>query len=75
MGEFEKAALSLEKAAQFNPTDFSVHQQLGSVYLTLRNQTGEDSYRLSAIDQWEKALKLFPQNTKLATQLQRIKGY
>jgi len=75
MGEFEKAALSLEKAAQFNPTDFLVHQQLGSVYLTLRNQTGEDSYRLLAIDQWEKALKLFPQNAKLATQLQRIKGY
>ena len=75
MKEFEKAALSLEQAAQFNPTDFLVHQQLGSVYLNLRNQTGEDSYTLLAIDQWEKALKLFPQNTQLATQLQRIKGY
>jgi len=75
LGEFDKAALSLEQAAQFNPTDFSIHQQLGSVYLTLRNQTGQDSYRLLAIDQWGKAIKLFPQNTKLAEQLQAIRGY
>jgi len=75
MKEFEKAALSLEQAAQFNPTDFFIHQQLGLVYLNLMNQTGEDSYRLLAIDQWEKAIKLFPQNTNLAVQLQRIKGY
>jgi len=75
MKEFEKAALSLEQAAKFNPTDFSICQQLGLIYLNLMNQTGEDGYRLLAIDQWEKAIKLFPQNTNLAVQLQRIKGY
>ncbi len=75
MKEFEKSALSLEQAAKFNPTDFSICQQLGLIYLNLMNQTGEDSYRLMAIDQWEKAIKLFPQNTNLAVQLQRIKGY
>ncbi|MCK4403799.1 MAG: glycosyltransferase family 39 protein [candidate division Zixibacteria bacterium] len=75
MKEFEKAALSLEQAAKFNPTDFSICQQLGLVYLNLMNQTGEDNYRLLAIDQWEKAIKLFPQNTNLAVELQRIKEY
>ncbi|UCB51848.1 MAG: tetratricopeptide repeat protein [Candidatus Zixiibacteriota bacterium] len=75
MQEFEKAALSLEKAIEFNPTDFVAHQQLGSVYLSLGNQTRQDSYRQLAIEQWEKALKLFPNNRQLAAQLQSIRGY
>jgi len=73
--EFEKAALSLERAAQFHSTDFSICQQLGLVYLNLMIQTGEESFRLMVIEQWEKALKLFPQNTELAVELQRIKEY
>jgi 4-amino-4-deoxy-L-arabinose transferase-like glycosyltransferase len=74
LGEYEKAALALKKAIQFNPTDFLIHQQLGAVYLNLGNQKRDDSYLLLAIEQWEEALKLFPQNTDLAAQLQRIKG-
>lgn len=75
MEEFEKAALSLEKAIEFNPTDFVAHQQLGTVYLNLGNQTRQDSYVQLAIKEWEKALRLFPGNSQLAAQLQRIKGY
>ncbi len=74
MSEFDKAAMSLERAIEFNPTDFLARQQLGTVYLSLRNQTGKDNYRLLAIDQWERALKLFPRNARLAEQLHRIKG-
>ncbi len=75
MEEFEKAALSSEKAIEFNPTDFVAHQQLGSVYFSLGNQTRQDSYRELAIEQWEIALKLFPNNRQLAAQLQSIRGY
>jgi hypothetical protein len=73
--EFEKSVVSLEKASQFDPTDFFIHQQLGFVYITLRNITGEDSYRWKAIGEWEKSLELFPENANLAAQLQQIKGY
>jgi len=75
MEMFQEAAMCLKQATQFHPTDFLIHQQLGSVYLTLMKKTGEDRYRLLAIQEWEKALKLFPQNTNLATQLQMIRGY
>ena len=75
LGDFEKSSQALEQAIRFNPTDFLTRQQLGTVYLNLRTQTNQDGYRLMAIDQWEKAMKLFPQNTKLAAQLQKIKGY
>lgn len=75
LGELQKAALSLKGAIKFNPTDFLTHQQLGTVYLNLRRQTGDDNYKRLAIDQWERALRLFPQNTNLAAQLQRLKGY
>lgn len=73
--EFEKAASSLKKASEFDPTDFLTHQFLGAVYLNLYNQKKDDTYRLLAIEEWEKALKLFPQNDQLATQLRNIKGY
>jgi 4-amino-4-deoxy-L-arabinose transferase-like glycosyltransferase len=75
LGEIDKSALFLEKAREFNPTDFFIHQQLGMVYLALENQTREDRYRLKAIEEWEKSLKFFPGNANLAAQLQQIKGY
>jgi len=73
--DFEKAAFCLEKASKFDPTDFVTHQFLGGVYLNLYDQKRDDSYRLLAIEEWEKALKLFPQNEQLADQLRNIKGY
>jgi 4-amino-4-deoxy-L-arabinose transferase-like glycosyltransferase len=75
LSDFEKSSQALEQAIRFNPTDFLTRQQLGTVYLNLGQQTKQDSYRLLAIDQWERSLKLFPQNTKLAARLQSIKGY
>jgi tetratricopeptide (TPR) repeat protein len=75
LNDFEKSSQALERAIAFNPTDFLTRQQLGTVYLNLGQQTKQDSYRLLAIDQWERSLKLFPQNTKLAARLQSIKGY
>jgi 4-amino-4-deoxy-L-arabinose transferase-like glycosyltransferase len=75
LNDFEKSSQALERAIGFNPSDFLARQQLGTVYLNLAQQTKQDSYRLLAIDQWEKSLKLFPQNTKLAARLQSIKGY
>jgi tetratricopeptide (TPR) repeat protein len=73
--DFPKAASLLEKASEFYPTDFVTHQFLGAVYLNLYDQKRDDTYRLLAIAEWEKALKLFPQNDQLAAQLQNIKGY
>lgn len=73
--DFQKTASFLEKASKFDPTDFVTHQFLGAVYLNLYDQKRDDTYRLQAIEEWEKALKLFPQNDKLAAQLQNIKGY
>ncbi len=75
LNDFEKSSEALERAIGFNPSDFLTRQQLGTVYLNLGQQTKQDSYRLLAIDQWEKSLKIFPQNTKLAARLQSIKGY
>jgi tetratricopeptide (TPR) repeat protein len=73
--DFEKAGSFLEKASEFDPTDFLTHQFLGVVYLNLYNQKRDDAYRLLAIEEYEKALKLFPQNTSLSDQLKNIRGY
>lgn len=72
---FEKAGSFLEKASEFDPTDFLTHQFLGVVYFNLYNQKRDDTYRLLAIEEYEKALKLFPQNTSLSDQLKNIRGY
>jgi len=73
--DFERAGSFLEKASEFDPTDFLTHQFLGVVYLNLYNQKRDDAYRLLAIEEYEKALKLFPQNTSLSDQLKNIRGY
>ncbi|MCJ7576933.1 MAG: tetratricopeptide repeat protein, partial [candidate division Zixibacteria bacterium] len=73
--DFEKAGSFLEKASEFDPTDFLTHQFLGAVYFNLYNQKRDDTYRLLAIEEYEKALKLFPQNTSLSDQLKNIRGY
>lgn len=75
LGEYEKTEAALKNAIRFNPFDFLTRHQLGVVYLNLRNQKKDDNYRILAIEQWEEALKIFPQNTDLAAELQRIKGY
>jgi 4-amino-4-deoxy-L-arabinose transferase-like glycosyltransferase len=73
--DFEKAGSFLEKASEFDPTDFSTHQFLGVVYLELYDQKRDDTYRVLAIKEYEKALKLFPQNRSLSDQLKNIRGY
>lgn len=73
--DFEKAALFLKKASRFDPTNFFTHQFLGAVYLNLYSQERDDAYMLLAIEEWEEALKLFPQNPGLAAQLKKIRGY
>ncbi len=73
--DFEKVALLLEEASKFDPTNFLVHQFLGGVYLNLYNQKRDDTYRLLAIEEWEEALKLYPQNAGLSAQLKNIRGY
>ena len=73
--DLEKALLLLEKALRFDPTNSSTHEFLGAVYLDLYDQTGDDTYKFLAIEEWEKALKLFPQNANLSAQLKNIRGY
>jgi tetratricopeptide (TPR) repeat protein len=73
--DLEKAGLFLKKASKFDPTDFSTHQFLGIIYFDLYNQKGDDAYRLLAIKEYEKALKLFPKNADLSDQLKNIRGY
>jgi 4-amino-4-deoxy-L-arabinose transferase-like glycosyltransferase len=72
--DFEKAASFLTKAARFDPTNSMIHQLLGLVYLNLYSQKGGDTYRLLAIKEWERALKLFPQNEELSKRLKEIRG-
>jgi len=73
--DFEKAALFLEKASRSGPTNFLTHWFLGKIYLNLYNQEGDDSYRVLAMEESEKALKLYPQNAGLSARLKMIKGY
>ena len=73
--DFEKAISFFKKASRFDPTNFLAHQFLGAVYLDLYDQKGDDTYKFLAIEEWEKALKLFPQNANLSAQLKNIRGY
>lgn len=73
--DFEKAALFLKKASGFDPTNFLIHQFLGAVYLDLYDQKGDDTYKFLGIEEWEKALKLFPQNAGLSARLKKMRGY
>ena len=73
--DYEKAALFLEKASRSDPTNFFSHEVLGAVYLDQYNQERDYDYRLLAIEEWEKALELYPQNARLSTQLKKIRGY
>jgi 4-amino-4-deoxy-L-arabinose transferase-like glycosyltransferase len=73
--DFEKSVLFLDKALKFDPTNSITHEILGAAYLNLYNQKGNDTYRLLAIEEYEKALKLFPQNASLSDQLKNIRGY
>jgi hypothetical protein len=75
LNDFEKAALVLKEALKFDPTNFITHQFLGEVYVSMYDQEGDDAYRLLAIEEWEKSLKLFPQNAGLSAKLQNIRGY
>jgi 4-amino-4-deoxy-L-arabinose transferase-like glycosyltransferase len=73
--DYEKAVLFLKKASRSDPTNFFIHEVLGAVYSDQYNQEGGYDYRLLAIEEWEKALKLDPHNIRLLAQLETIRGY
>ena len=73
--DYEKAALFLERASTFDPTSSFAHEVLGAVYFDQYNQERSYNYRLLAIEEWEKALRLDPQNIRLLAQLEEIRGY
>jgi len=73
--DYEKAASYLERASRSDPTNSVVHELLGAVYADQYDQKRGYNYLLLAIEEWEKALKLHPQNIRLIAQLEEIRGY
>ena len=52
-GRFEEARQSLEKAVSLLPTDATLRDHLGDVYLSL-------NLKQQAVEQWQKSLELDP---------------
>jgi 4-amino-4-deoxy-L-arabinose transferase-like glycosyltransferase len=73
--EYDKASLYLERASAFDPTNSFAHEVLGTVYSKQYDQKKGYKYRIWAIEEWEKALKLQPQNIRLIAQLEEIRGH
>jgi 4-amino-4-deoxy-L-arabinose transferase-like glycosyltransferase len=73
--DYEKAASYLERASRSDPTNSFVHELLGAVYADQYDQKRAYNYLLLAIEEWEKALKLHPQNIRLIAQLEEIRGH
>ncbi len=71
--DHQKAAFFLTKASGYDPTNFLMHQFLGDVYLNLYKETADDTYKLLVMEEWERALELFPQNEDLSERLINIK--
>jgi 4-amino-4-deoxy-L-arabinose transferase-like glycosyltransferase len=72
--EYEKAASYLKTASRSAPTNSFIHEVLGTVYSEQYSQERGYNYRLLAIKEWEKALKLHPHNIRVLTQLEEIRG-
>ena len=73
--DYEKAASYLERASRSDPTNSFIHEVLGAVYSEQYDRERGYNYRLLAIEEWEKALRLHPQNIRLLAQLEEIRGY
>ncbi|MGB7061945.1 MAG: tetratricopeptide repeat protein [Candidatus Zixiibacteriota bacterium] len=73
--DYEKAVSYLERASRSDPTNSFVHELLGAVYADQYDQKRGYDYLLLAIGEWEKALKLHPQNIRLIAQLEEIRGH
>jgi len=73
--DYEKAALFLERASRSDPTNSFIHESLGAVYSEQYDKERGYNYRLLAIKEWEKALKLHPQNIRLIAHLEEIRGF
>jgi tetratricopeptide (TPR) repeat protein len=73
--DYEKAASYLERASGSDPTNSFIHEVLGAVYSEQYDQEKGHNYRLLAIEEWERALRLDPQNIRLLAQLEEIRGY
>ncbi len=72
--DFQKAASLFDQASNFDPANFLAHQLLGGAYLNLYDQERNDAYLVSAIEEWEKSLRLFPQNVGLSVQLKKLRN-
>lgn len=73
--DYGNAASFLERAARSDPTNSFIHEVLGAVYSEQYDQERGYNYRLLAIEEWEKALRLDPQNIRLLAQLEEIRRY
>ncbi len=73
--DYDKTALCLKRASGSDPTNSFIHEVLGAVYSEQYDRERGYNYRLLAIEEWEEALRLHPQNIRLFSQLQEIRGY
>ncbi|MDH4223413.1 MAG: glycosyltransferase family 39 protein [candidate division Zixibacteria bacterium] len=65
----------LNKTSEVDPSNFLLHQKLGVLYMNLYRVERNRFYWNKMIDEWEKSLKLYPENKPLRTELQRMKGF
>jgi tetratricopeptide (TPR) repeat protein len=68
-----QASNYLAKAVELDRSNFLLYQKLGILYLNLANLEGSRTYWQKGIEEWEKSLKIMPQNTRLKEELERIK--
>lgn len=64
--DFKAAYKFCEKAIVFNPSLSICHERMGSILLKLNNRDG-------AVESWEKALEIDPENSKLYEWLSKIR--
>lgn len=64
LGEYEKAKSYIEKAIQSDAGNATQYDHLGDVYLKLGN-------RIKAVEAWNEALKLEPENEKIKAKIEK----
>lgn len=74
-GDHQQAVSELEKAIEFDETNFILYYYLGYLYFQLSHLQNDPVLWERGIKAWEKSLKLNPRNLPLAQELKKIKGY